>query len=236
MKSVILCFCFLPFLFFANTTRANEPKQAKLDLLLVVDNSLSMEAIHAEMKSNIKFFFQRLNAIKNLDWRLGLISTTSSDTPYLGLGFKEFFDYRTNDKVTLFNLAIDNLGLNGSYDEISFDNAIRALVNYPDFSRRGVDSSLAIIFVTDEVEQSVIFNPDTFLTTLKSIYGTYGKTKIYGAFGFKDMEHCPTNQNGPTYEGSKFQKVIEATGGFAISACSESFETGLNKIARDFQF
>ena len=45
-----------------------------------------------------------------------------------------------------------------------------------------------------------------------------------GAFEFSDMENCRDRMYlSGTYAGSSFQKVIDATNGIALSACTGGF-------------
>ncbi|MCO4756329.1 MAG: hypothetical protein KC478_17750 [Bacteriovoracaceae bacterium] len=90
MKATILSLCLLPFFVFANT---NESGKMKADILLVVDNSMSMKEIQTTLKNNINTYFQQLNSIYNFDWKLGVISTSKGETPYLG--FEKVFDSQT---------------------------------------------------------------------------------------------------------------------------------------------
>lgn len=81
MKARFLSLCLLPLLAFANSS---ESGRKKVDILLVVDNSLSMYDIQSSLKNNISTYFQQLNSIHNLDWKLGVISTSKDEKPYLG--------------------------------------------------------------------------------------------------------------------------------------------------------
>jgi len=227
MKATILSLCLLPFFVFANT---NESGKMKADILLVVDNSMSMKEIQTTLKNNINTYFQQLNSIYNFDWKLGVISTSKGETPYLG--FEKVFDSQTENKVELFKEAIDKMGINGDYREVSYDNVMRALLNFPNFSRAQTNEKLILIFATDEDEQSTIYNPESFLKAVKTIYGENAIIKAYGIFGFNGMEGC-VNSYSPNYKESSFKQVIDATGGFAISACSNTFDIDLTKIVED---
>lgn len=106
-------------------------------------------------------------------------------------------------------------------------------MNYPDFIFQQRSNKVAVIFVTNEDEQSLIFKPSTFVASLESIYSEDKEIKSYGFFGFNDMPGCTPRNYAPNYEGSHFQEVIVQTGGFALSACSKTFKSDFIKIVRD---
>lgn len=125
------------------------------------------------------------------------------------------------------------MGVNGDYREVSYDNVMRALLNYPDFARTNDNGRLILIFATDEDEQSTIYNSNTFFSSLKTVYGENAIIKAYGIFGFNDMDGCAQNSYSPNYEESRLKNLIDLTAGFAMSACSSNFDSELTKIAED---
>ena len=136
-------------------------QDAKIDILFVIDNSGSMGMIQKNIVKNSAVFMD--NFLKNnyMKWRVGIMSTDKSDSPYLG--FDTLFDNElakqpgtnNSDIVDLFRRSVDNLGTNGDPSEYVFYNSLRGMISphLKKFFRR--DAHLAIIMVTDEPEQSV---------------------------------------------------------------------------------
>jgi hypothetical protein len=223
---------------------------AKVDVLFVVDNSGSMSSIQKNIVKNADLFMNEFIMQRHINWKLGVVSTDNSEDPYLGFNSlygSDTFDYTDptsiTDGVQVFKDAIDSLGTSGDYVEYIFYNTLRAFDNYsgstpinPQFIR---DSShLAVIMVTDEEEQSESrygskYEPITFLNTVKTRVNKFRKVRFYGALNRIDLEGCDNPGDRTTYSGSKYEKIIDESGGFHISACLDDFGTRLADIGKD---
>jgi hypothetical protein len=220
--------------FFANTFSIQDIDSSnKIDILWVVDNSGSMNDIQRNIVVNAELFMSEFIKSNYIDWKMGLVSTDNSEAPYLG--FATVFNRNTANPVELFKTSVGSLGTNGSGSEYVFQNIDRNFLLYPSFRRS--DAHLAIIMVTDEVEQSatdidrIKYEPNYFFNYLKSSVGPRFKLRMYGAFNARELENC--ENYAMIYNNSPFQKVIDLSEGFAMSACKPDFGTGLSSIGKD---
>lgn len=208
----------------------------KVDILWVVDNSLSMEPIQQNIVNNAKIFMQEFLGHKYLNWKMGVISTSDDEDPYLG--FKTVFDHSSTDKVATFQTAINALGVRGRADEHIFFNTLRMFKDFNHFFRR--KSNVAIIMVSDEKEHSesdhgVNYSARNTLDQIKGYVSANRKLRFYGALQATDLKNCPTRSSwdyGP-YKGSPYQEIINSTGGMIVSACVADFGEKLAKIGKD---
>jgi hypothetical protein len=223
---------------------------AKVDVLFVVDNSGSMSSIQRNIVKNADLFMNEFIMQRHINWKLGIVSTDQRQDPFLGfdsLYGSDIFDYNDptsiSDGVQVFRDAMDSLGTNGDASEYIFYNTLRAFQNYsdpggtrPEFIRS--TSHLAVIMVTDEEEQSEWkfggkYEPYTFLNTIKGYVNKFRNVRFYGALNRKDLEGCERPGDYTPYAGSQYEKIIDASGGFNISACLDDFGTRLADIGKD---
>lgn len=208
----------------------------KVDILWVVDNSYSMEPIQQNIVTNAKLFMQEFLNHKYLNWKMGVISTSDDEEPYLG--FNTVFDHMSQDQVTTFQTAIGQLGVSGRADEHIFYNTLRMFRDYNSFFRR--KSNVAIIMVSDEKEHSesdhgVNYSAINTIDQIKGFVDATRKLRFYGALQATDLQNCPTRPSwdyGP-YAGSPYEAIIKATGGMIVSACVNDFGQKLAEIGKD---
>ncbi len=218
----------------------------RIDVLMVIDNSGSMQTIHNNVITNAELFFQEFVNRKYVDWKLGIVSTSVRDKPYLG--FDRPFNSSlidTNDPTTLtrtiqtFSSAVRALGTNGDPYEYVFYNVKRVLDNYGSTSPSPflrVNSHLVVIMISDEEEQSdkkygSLYRATDFYDHLVQYIGSDKILRFYGALAFRDLKDCRTAYRN--YTGSPFEEIIDHSDGIVISACSSKFGLELAKIGRD---
>lgn len=218
-----------------------------IDILWVIDNSGSMQAIQNNIIANARIFMEQFVLEKHINWKMGIVSTDKSESPYLG--FDSSFDRSLVDfndpqsigaTVVKFQDAVRDLGTSGDASELVFYNVLRAITEYdgkirPAFLRP--NSHLAVIMVTDEEEQSAkrmgsSYSAPAFLNTLTNFISTNKTLRFYGAFDFKDLQDCGGTWS-EEYAGSPFEEVINFTGGFHVSACISDFGSKLVEIGKD---
>ncbi len=241
MKGVLRILLLLCSLSMALSSHAQEAVNTKkADIIFVVDNSGSMSAIQDKIIKSSAQFLNTLNSRAKLDWKIGVISTDQSDVPYLGFA-SEFSSASIGPNIDVanqvFGQAIRDLGVNGDYQELSFYNLERALKEFPQFHRP--DADLAVIFVTDENEQSVevqgsSYNWQRFVYRLMQDYvGLSNHTRFYGVFDLKELDGCRGANTYLPYPETAFKSLIEFSKGFAVSACNDDTADGINSIAYD---
>lgn len=218
--------------------------EGEIDILWVIDNSGSMQTIQNNVIANSKIFMEQFVKQKYIKWKMGLISTDKRDRPRIG--FDVAFDSTLVDHsdptsldqvVNQFQNAVSGLGTDGSASEYTFYNILRLIQEYDakiPFIRS--NAHLAIIMVTDEVEQSNEFGSQyqalTFLNTIRAYVNPQRQIRFYGAFDFKDLKDCNSSW-GDSYAGSAFEEIITETGGFHISACVSDFGNKLVEVGKD---
>lgn len=202
--------------------------QNKLDLLWIIDNSGSMAEHQANVIANSARFMSAFIKPGYIDWRIGLITTDVSDSPYLGLLGAPRLDAKTPGPVAVFQGAVAQLGTNGSATEKTFEPVLQALTADPGFLRK--DAMLALMLVTDAEEQSAI-DASEFLTRL-SLIRRLDSVVLYGALGSRDFG-CPPSDSYWDYSGSPYEEVVEATHGKVFALCDPAFGQNLAQISQD---
>lgn len=209
-------------------THAIIAEGSKVDILWVIDNSGSMDPIQQNVIDNSYKFMEEFLK-KNLDWKMGLISTDIYESPYLG--FVTPFTNKTPDSLNVFKNAVSRLGTSGSGTEKEFEPIISHLSKYPTFLRP--KTHLIVIMVTDEEEQSSISAAD-FLKTMIAMKGNPQLFKVYAALQAADFG-CPQYSTSSTlnYAGSPFEAAVKGTNGKVYSTCTPDFGTKLADLSRD---
>ena len=215
-------------------------RDAKVDILFVIDNSGSMGSIQSNIVKNSALFMRNFLLNNDMKWKMGIISTDKDDAPYLGFNTpfdKQFADSTTpGDVVITFQNAVNRLGVFGDASEYVFYNTHRMIedVAYKSFFRP--EAHLVVIMVTDEDEQSEKkfggqYEAYSFLNVLRLFKPGDKIIRFYGAFRFEDLQACGIASD--KYKGSPFETVIEETAGMHMSACTHDFGTQLSEIGKD---
>ncbi len=200
-----------------------------LDILWVIDNSGSMRAYQQNVARNTAQFMQTFSGQAGIQWKMGMISSDESDEPYLGLSPTPDFDSSTPNPVSVFQSAVGQLGVAGSGTEKFFTPVLNTLQNHPSFLRP--HSILALIFVTDAIEQSPI-DARRFLSELATLKGDIRDVIVYAALGAEDFGCAPSGE-GLNYVGSAHEAVIKATHGKVYKACDPNFGNSLADLGQD---
>ncbi|MEQ1876786.1 MAG: hypothetical protein ABL958_09070 [Bdellovibrionia bacterium] len=204
-----------------------------VDILWVIDNSNSMADKQYAVSSNAAVFMDTFTKSAKVKWKMGLLSTTPSDNPYVGFTPTTQLNNTTLNPVRVFQDAVDSLGVYGADNEESFGPILKYLRKYPGFLTP--DAYLALIFVTDEEELTWETNwdllpVDKFIeqsTALKG--GDRSKILTYGVFASK--ENC---YNGNFwYRGSRWNDYMYKTAGKLYSTCDPDFGKVLAGLGDD---
>ena len=194
--------------------------KAKVDILMVVDNSGSMANINQNIDDNAHIFFNTFIERQDIDWRLGIISVGKSKPPFLG--FVRPFGSSVNDSenragiIVQFRDAFSLVRSESEYNEYVFYNVERVLMNerYSGFRRE--DAYLIVIMITDEKEHSAkllvnqgddYYDADVFLNRLSNQLNTkIDKIRFYGvleAVFYKNLglDNCDYSK-GTTYRAN----------------------------------
>jgi len=220
-----------------------------IDIIMVIDNSGSMQAIQDNVVRNSKIFLQQFAKQPYINWKIGLISTDKADNPYLG--FDTPFDWSQIDPrdptsfdrtVEKFQQKVASFGTSGDSQELVFYNVKRALdlfdgssASRPSFLRP--NSHLVVIMISDEKEQSMDMGPQydapEYLKLMSKYVPANKVLRYYGALSRSDLPGCSNPGDNETYAGSQYEKIINMTRGFNISACITDFGSELAKVGKD---
>jgi hypothetical protein len=191
-----------------------------VDILWIIDNSGSMDPYQQAVIRNSASFIQQFSTNSKLHWKMGLVSTTLWEPPYLG--FDAVVDWQTPDVITKFNLAVGRLGTSGDgVAERTFDPVQKVLRNYPTWHRPG--AYLIAISVTDELEQSNMSVQD-FLNVISGVVGGDMTHSLhYGVYGPKSND----------FSNQKNNEVVQATNGKVYQIDAPDYGVLLADLGKD---
>ncbi len=200
-------------------TSTAESYAVDVDVLWVIDNSGSMGPYQQRVINNSATFIQQFATSSRLHWKMGLISTSFAEGPYMG--FNSTVDYLTLDAANQFNTAVAALGVQGDGFEKTFDPTSKVLRNYPNWLRP--NAYLVLIIVSDELEQSNM-STSQFLTFIQGkMGGSLGRFIAYGVYGRDSNE--PTNQ--------KYNEIVQRTNGKIYQLDSPDYGVLLAALGKD---
>ncbi len=207
--------------------------QDKVDVLLVVDNSCSMEESVNKLRTDFDNF---MNVFDNLglDYHLGVV-TTDMDAPSESgklQGTPTFIDDSYADPVGWVRDTA-NVGSNGSGDEKGLDAAKSALTDplssttNQNFLR--ADSAIAIVLISDEPDSSSV-SPAAFSSWFIGLRSDPTYTSFNAIVGDRGLG-CWENFI-EAMGGDQYIDVVDATDGVFESICSADFSTAATNIAQ----
>ncbi len=204
-----------------------------LDILVVVDNSTSME----EEQQNLAQKLDALtSAVDDTNWQIGVINMSS---PCLRLG--RVIKRSDSDRTSAF-LQAASVGMNNNVIEKGYPMAIRALKGecngrYNPWIREG--STVAVLVVSDEdncgsnngsnsCARDYGKNATEMTDFLRQIR-TPDKSKLYGIHWIPNDHSCNTALG----EAWKYQEGITISGGYAGSICDADYTQTLQQISQN---
>jgi hypothetical protein len=213
---------------YTDVFRQAEALPPVIDILVVIDNSYSMEEEQISLAEKLNALISDLSEV---DWQINVITTDSPCSTIEELPLKP----DTPDMNNLFKRAV-KVGINGSgYEKglrFAADNILEGCSGNPPWLRP--NSALAILVVSDEDEdRSSRYreNAPLFLNDLSQAgYVTGENFKFYGIIGHPSSP-CPTIQS----PGELYATVIEATGGLWGSICAPDYGPTLSAISEDIR-
>jgi hypothetical protein len=204
-----------------------------VDILWVIDNSGSMSPHQMNVIRNTESFMNVFTAQTQRQWKMGLVSTSKSEGPYIGFTPQTLLNYKSPNPIELFQNAVGKLGTYGEDVETSFQPTLDVLKAYPGFL--DPKSPLALIIVTDEEEQSVEGPMGLPLSVRKFVDelirikgGKASKVITYGVF--QTVEKCGS---GILYQTSRYSQFMKLSGGKDFSLCDPDFGSVLANMASD---
>lgn len=207
-------------------TGTTEVGSAFLDILWVIDNSGSMAQYQTAVENNTDIFIDTFSKSTPLLWKMGLISTDTANTPYVGFFTSDQLLWTTPNGVQKFKDAVRRLGTSGDPVEKTFDPTIKHLKANPQFLRP--DAYLAIIMVSDAEEQSNV-SPQYFSQFLWDLKG--GDKKKVLSYGVLWDPTCPNN--GETVPVPRYVEFLRLTSGKQYVICQPDYGKVLSEIGKD---
>jgi hypothetical protein len=214
----------------------NQGEFGKLDLLLVVDNSGSMEEEQQNLSTKLESLLSRVD---KSDWQIAVTTTDSADGCRQGLIRKS----DTNAKSEFSRLV--NQGTNGDGVERGISQAVRGLSSNCLFTSKWLrdDSAVAVLFISDEDNCSIDSNgsygcqgeaglQSTHLGDyLKSIRTLGTDARVYGLIWHptQTQAQCTTG----TSKGNAYAQLIEESKGMWGSICDADYSKTLTAISED---
>jgi hypothetical protein len=231
---------------YANSDIFTQNPADKVDILLVVDDSCSMEPYQERLGTNFDAFLTYFTEA-NVDYHIGVVSTTVSDAyPYPEIGCTEaviaanpkegrlaqstFISNLTPDAPGLFDQLV-NRGICGSSSEMGLEAARLALsepalsTNNAGFLRE--DAALSLIFVSDEEDVSP--SPvNEYINFFRDVKGQRSRD-IFNASALT-VTNPATCPNGIS-PGTRYVDVVAQTRGVSADLCAQDFGPAVTELS-----
>lgn len=223
-----------------------KPPNSKLDILFIVDNSVSMETEQQRLGARLANFTSKLS---NLDWQIG-ITTTDIDSFNYGLdgklltfpnGSKVINKTTPNVNNEFLSTVVRPETLNCSSCPSGSEEPLKAMVrNFQQHSSATAplyraNADLAVVVLSDEDENSSGSGttPSDVISSFDSQFGTDKSLSVYGVIVEPGDTVCynEQNQQSDAYYGQRVWDLSAITDGTTSSICAPDYGAGLEKIA-----
>ncbi len=209
----------------------------EVDILLVIDNSCSMQDEQVKLSTGFEAFVEFFD-VADIDYQIGIVTTDVQDPAHSGhlveTGGERIIRRSTEDAAEVFRQNVQ-VGIEGSASERGLDAAGLALsdtlLNAGNAGFLREEALLSIIFVSDEEDGSVLpvndminlfrgrkaqTSRDAF--NASALVGLDLDTGLPGECG-----RDPTNPNLGAAPGERYYDVAVQSGGVAGSICEDDF-------------
>lgn len=199
----------------------------KVDVLLVVDNSCSMEPYQEKLASDFGGFFDFF-AEGQVDWHLAVVHTDGRSDG-LGRIRGPIVTPDAIDPEALFAEVV-HVGTEGGGLEVGLEAADLALNGRnAEFPRD--DASVSVIFVSDEQDSS----PGSVAEYVDSFLGIKGPRSPEGfnasALTVSELADCTPDQFQASTPGTRYIETALLTGGISANLCVDAFDTIVHDLA-----
>lgn len=231
-----------------------------LDVVLVVDNSMSMLADNLRLAGRMVGFLGKLDTL-GVDYQVCVTSTdvnaqNGSPIPWSGLG-SFVMNKNTPNKGAIFTNTITAIGANGAGNEQGIKNFNLMVRNHRNSGCFRNQAALTVIGISDEDEASIAGNtsidpdgtsyqpldamnyPSNLVSTVASTFNTSTFTKafIWNSIIVRPGDVACYNQQqaedsiSVAFYGTFFNQLSSLTGGYVGSICDSDYTQNLNYIA-----
>ncbi len=197
-----------------------------VDVVLVVDNSCSMEPFQTKLAQDFGSFFEFFDD-GNTDWQIGVVSTDPFVEPGVFRG--PVITRDTSDPQSVFAEVVA-VGTEGSGLEAGLQTGLDAVTGAnAGFPRES--ATLSVIFVSDEEDIS----PGSVADYVDAYYGVKGH-RAKDAFNASALTvtskaECSAEQYGYSSPGERYVGVAERTGGVVANLCEQDFAGIVTELA-----
>lgn len=215
--------------------KVKELLAAHVDVLWVIDNSGSMYTHQQNVVKNSELFVDEFSQRANVNWKFGVVSISYGEPNYSlpanSAGFEPGDEmlWSKPGSVDYFKKSVDKMGTNGFWSEKSFQPTLLVLEDYPNFLR--ANSFFVMIFISDSSEETPITSGE-FMSRLKVLTPLQSGIRLYAVLATPDLGCNNGEPEGP-YKGSKYEDIVNLTGGKAYPLCTPDFGKNLVDIAKD---
>ncbi|MHB8875958.1 MAG: choice-of-anchor D domain-containing protein [Myxococcaceae bacterium] len=229
-----------------NTDIFSQDLKPKADILLVVDNSGSMSDNQQALAANFSSFMKYAIAA-GVDYHLAVTTTDMDPGGEQGLfvsgpGHPEkVLTPATLDVENKFKAKV-NVGTGGSYEEMCFEPALKALTAplITDPAANGgflrTDATLSVVCISDELEQSPLPVP-TYYNQLLNVKGVKNAT-LFTLSAIAGMFATAPAGCGAYADDGRYAMMVAQTNGVKDSICTTDWAKtleGLSKISFGFR-
>jgi hypothetical protein len=227
---------------FITETFSQGSGEAKLDILFVIDNSLSMAEEQARLGARLASFTNRISGI---DWRIGVTTTDANSSSAHNLA-GELIRFPNGSRVlsrTTPDFADEFLrtvvrpetgtGTEEPLKAMLLNMQKHALITR-DLYRS--DADLAIVVLSDEDEGgdgSGATKPAAVMSAFTALFGDRKRLSVYGVIVEPGDTRCFDDQNAVSDASYGFAvaQLASLTSGTTTSLCAADYGAGLAKIA-----
>ena len=215
-----------------------------VDILLVVDNSCSMQPYQEELANNFDAFLTYFIE-GDVDYQIGVTTTTVSDIgpygdctqsdvdqiPSVGtLVGGTVLNASSQNASTLFSDLV-SVGVCGSGSEMGLEAGLRVLENTNSGLLRE-DAYLSVIFVSDEQDTSPLPVND-YINEMRAVKDAMAR-EVFNASSLvvTDISECNTSQiSSGASEGSRYVDVASQADGVTVNICSDDFANIVTELS-----
>jgi hypothetical protein len=218
-----------------------EESMMRLDILIIVDNSISMGEEQANLSTKMG---PLLSAIEDVDWRIGIINTEwpcfkdralpfDSSTANLSYKFASTINQGTDGSGYERGITMGGYNIMG----IEYESTDMYATEYGEKCTPSPwlrdDTSLAVLILADEDEdeETSTWTPEDFVKVLKDKKYTPGESaRVYGII-WRPGTECKDAYK----EGFRYAELIAMTGGIMGDICAEDYSQALKAISANFR-
>ncbi len=223
---------------------------AEVDVLVVVDNSYSMQPYQEKLATNFDQFVAFFDEA-SVDYHIAVTTTTTIDSDHGelngctaeevdaipepgGLVQGAFIHPETNKPNKLFEDLVQ-VGVCGTGLEMGMEAAWLAIDSEAEANQawRRTEASLSILFVSDEEDVSPL-PPRDYVDKIRVQVAALEDRQRFNAsalvFG-GDIGDCTTEQAADASEGLRYVAAVSATGGVRGDICSANYGSALTEMS-----